>query len=106
MLKMSYSRGAPDRKPKPSNHAGPRLMRGIDAGLMGALMSNTNTVYNATTGVCLLDGVTDAQYDRWYDGHSQFRKVRDIHEVNPEFRDLYEAINDRPGVEWLVEDWA
>jgi hypothetical protein len=64
---------------------------------------NTHTVYNATTGTCLLDGVTDGQFDRWYDHHSSFRAVRTIEEVNPNFRDLYEAINDRPGVHWLVD---
>jgi hypothetical protein len=64
----------------------------------------TNTVYNATTGLCILDGATDGQFDRWYDSHADYRKVRDESEVNPSFRDLYEAINDRPGVHWLVQD--
>lgn len=65
---------------------------------------NTNTVYNATNGTCMLYQVSDGQFDRWYDHHSQFRAVRALSEVNPAFRDLYEAINDRPGVHWLVED--
>ena len=39
---------------------------------------NTHTVYNATAGTCILDGVTESQFDRWYDGHSQFRAVRDV----------------------------
>jgi hypothetical protein len=69
-------------------------------------MSAPYTVYNAATGVCLLDAVSEGQFDRWYDGHSNFRKVRDVSEVNPQFRDLYDAISDRPGVEWLVEDEA
>lgn len=64
---------------------------------------NTHTVYNATTGICLLDGVTEHHFDRWYDSHASFRSVRSIEEVNPEFRDLYEAIHDRPGVHWLVD---
>ena len=62
----------------------------------------THTVYNATTGVCMLDAVSDGQFDRWYDHHCHFRKARDEFEVNPEFRDLYEAIS-IPGVVWLVE---
>ncbi len=65
---------------------------------------NTHTVYNATTGVCILDGVTEALFDCWYYHHADYRAVRDLSEVNPEFRDLYEAVSDRPGVHWLVQD--
>jgi len=63
-----------------------------------------HTVYDAANGLCLLDSVTEGQFDRWYDHHSNWRAVRDLTEVNPEFRDLYEAISDRPGVHWLVQD--
>jgi len=66
-------------------------------------MSTLHTVYNATTGVCMLDAVSEAQFDRWYDHHATYRKVRDESEVNPSFRDLFEATNDRPDVHWLVD---
>lgn len=67
-------------------------------------MTNTHTVYNAVEGICILDAVTEAQFDRWYDHHADYRKVRGPHEVNPEFRDLYEATQDRANVHWLVQD--
>lgn len=67
-------------------------------------MSTTHTVFNATSGTGILDNVTEAQFDRWYDAHSDYRKVRDITEVNPMFRDLYEATSDRANVHWLVRD--
>jgi hypothetical protein len=67
-------------------------------------MATQTTVYNAATGVCILDGVSDSEFDRWYDHHSEYRQVRDSSEVSPAFRDLYEAISDRPGVYWLVQD--
>lgn len=67
---------------------------------------NAHTVYDAATGTCILDSVTGAQFDNWYAGHDDYRSVRDISEVNPAFRDLYDAISDRPNVHWLRQDAA
>lgn len=69
-------------------------------------MSLQHTVYNAATGICLLDCATEGQFDRWYDHHSQYRQVRNIAEVNPDFRDLYDATSAYPNVHWLTEDAA
>ncbi len=65
---------------------------------------STYTAYNAVTGAAILAEVSEAQFDRWYDHHSDYRKVRDIGEVNPACRDLYAATWAEPGVHWLVQD--
>ncbi len=60
------------------------------------------TVINATNGQALLDAATEGEFDRWYDGHSDYRKPRDISEVHPDFRDQYAA--NHLEFEWLVRD--
>lgn len=45
---------------------------------------------NANNGRVMVKGCTESQFDRWYDQCAQdYRRVRDISEVNPEFRDAY-----------------
>lgn len=65
------------------------------------------TVINAATGATVLDGVTEAQFDRWYDHHSDWRQVRSREEVNPEHRERFDTRRQRSigdTEHWLIED--
>ncbi len=57
-----------------------------------------HTVIDATTGRVVLERVTEAEFDRWYDQHAFWRKPRAVEEVSPDLRVAYEARHD------LVED--
>lgn len=48
-----------------------------------------HVVIDAQTGAFLLSGATAAQFDRWYDSHSNWRQPRAIEEVRPDLRPAY-----------------
>jgi hypothetical protein len=52
---------------------------------------SAHTVINAATGQTVLEQVSEAQFDRWYDHHCFWRKPRSVEEVNPSLRDAYMA---------------
>lgn len=77
---------------------------------MGTLLAKlhpqwaTHVVINARTGAILLSGATDAQFDRWYDGHCQWRAPRAIEEVRPDLREACAQADSC--THYLVEDGA
>lgn len=62
---------------------------------MGTLLAKlhpqwaAHVVIDAQTGAILLSGATEAQFDRWYDGHSHYRAPRAVEEVRPDLRPAY-----------------
>lgn len=61
------------------------------------------TVIDASSGEGIFPcPVTEAQFDRWYDHHADWRAVRDLSEVSPLHRDRYIACG--PDEQWLVQD--
>lgn len=69
---------------------------------MGMKMDK-QTVINASSGKAILENVSHAQFDRWYDHHSDYRKVRSIEEVHPDFRERYARRDDTKEV-FLIQD--
>ena len=59
-----------------------------------------HTVINAQSGRTLLDGATEAQFDRWYDAHPYYRQPRGLEEINPA---LHYVERDDESVHYLVE---
>lgn len=75
---------------------------------MGTLLAKlhpawaAHVVIDAQTGAFLLSGATEAQFDRWYDGHCQWREPRDVAEVHPDLRPAYAQADSC--THYLVED--
>lgn len=61
-----------------------------------------HTAIDAVSGKVLIDGATAAQFDLWYDHHSDYRKVRQIEEVCPDLRDAYLAAGNN--TYYLIQD--
>ena len=59
-------------------------------------------VIDARTGRRLLEGATDAQFDRWYDHHSHWRQARGPEDASPEVRAM--KFDVETVVHFLVED--
>lgn len=61
-----------------------------------------HVVINAATGAVVLGHATGAEFDRWYDHHSFWRKPRDLTEVAPELRAAFQSA--APSTHYLIND--
>lgn len=77
---------------------------------MGTLLARlqprwaAHVVIDAQTGAFLLSGATQAQFDRWYDGHAYYRAPRDAVEVRPDLRQAFAQADSC--THYLVQDVA
>lgn len=61
-----------------------------------------HVVIDAQTGAFLLSGATDAQFERWCEGHRAWRNPSAITEVRPDLRPAYSQADSC--THYLVED--